>query len=366
MEPAEKPKLNPTRTPTSPSFCSLSSCTSLTTVPASSYSAATESIFPSPTEDLGFTFPLLSSAGPMPVVAAIGSVISPVEPKVEHIEGIADSSPKFPPLQGKSSPDVTSPSGNPSSPRPLELLQSAPIPPFLSKTYEIVDDPSLDRVVSWGPTGQSFVVWDPVDFSREVLPRNFKHNNFSSFVRQLNTYGFHKIDTNRWEFANENFLRGGRSLLKNISRRRCSQALETGTHPNSSMQMELIGTEKLQKLRNDKEMLMQELVKMKQEHLLTLKQMDAMNCRIESAEARQKQVLSFWAKALRNPEFLVQLKQMKAQKEIASSRPTRKFLKQSQPLIERDDNESALQLIENYRLTSQDHCETSVLQGNTW
>eukprot|EP00262_Sarcandra_glabra_P021141 TRINITY_DN8758_c0_g1_i1.p1 TRINITY_DN8758_c0_g1~~TRINITY_DN8758_c0_g1_i1.p1 ORF type:complete len:139 (-),score=19.06 TRINITY_DN8758_c0_g1_i1:500-889(-) len=75
-----------------------------------------------------------------------------------------------------------------SVPRPLESLQCIPIPPFLSKTYDLVDDPSLDPVISWGTGGDSFVVWDTVEFSKAVLPRHFKHNNFSSFVRQLNTY----------------------------------------------------------------------------------------------------------------------------------------------------------------------------------
>lgn len=75
-----------------------------------------------------------------------------------------------------------------SSPQPLEALYETPIPPFLSKTFDLVDDPSLDAIISWGARGDSFVVWDPVQFSRVILPRNFKHNNFSSFVRQLNTY----------------------------------------------------------------------------------------------------------------------------------------------------------------------------------
>ncbi|MCO5610184.1 hypothetical protein L7F22_064420 [Adiantum nelumboides] len=61
-------------------------------------------------------------------------------------------------------------------------------PPFLIKTYDMVEDPSCNHTVSWGHANNSFVVWDPHAFSRELLPRFFKHNNFSSFVRQLNTY----------------------------------------------------------------------------------------------------------------------------------------------------------------------------------
>lgn len=62
------------------------------------------------------------------------------------------------------------------------------LPPFLSKTYEMVDDPSTDSVVSWSQSDKSFVVWNPPEFARVLLPKFFKHNNFSSFIRQLNTY----------------------------------------------------------------------------------------------------------------------------------------------------------------------------------
>jgi heat shock transcription factor len=60
--------------------------------------------------------------------------------------------------------------------------------PFLTKTYQIVDDHTINDVVSWNEDGSSFIVWDPTVFARDLLPKYFKHNNFSSFVRQLNTY----------------------------------------------------------------------------------------------------------------------------------------------------------------------------------
>nr|AUX13102.1 heat stress transcription factor A3A [Lilium longiflorum] len=237
----------------------------------------------------------------------------------------------------------SSPSGG--VPRPLESLNSPQIPPFLSKTYDLVDDPQLDPVISWMPAGDSFVVWDPAEFSRAVLPRNFKHNNFSSFVRQLNTYGFRKVHADRWVFANENFLREKRSLLKNICRRRSSQVQQLGTR-----EVSLVEEGELQKLRREKNMLMQEVLRLKEEHFMTVQQIGTLNQRIQSAEMRQKQMVSFLARLLQNPGFLAHLKHKREQKEIASR--VRRRVIRNQEHGHGDSDVNAEQKIVRYRLES--------------
>ncbi|XP_023003215.1 heat shock factor protein HSF24-like [Cucurbita maxima] len=94
--------------------------------------------------------------------------------------------------------------------------------PFLVKAYQLVDDPATDDIVSWNETGSTFIVWKTSEFASDLLPNYFKHNNFSSFVRQLNTYGFRKIVPDKWEFTNNNFRRGQNELLSKIRRRKSS------------------------------------------------------------------------------------------------------------------------------------------------
>ncbi|XP_041026572.1 heat stress transcription factor B-2a-like [Juglans microcarpa x Juglans regia] len=103
-------------------------------------------------------------------------------------------------------------------------------PPFLSKTYDLLegeddDDRGKLRTVSWNAEGTGFVVWSPAEFSELVLPKYFKHNNFSSFIRQLNTYGFKKTCSKIWEFKHEKFQKGCRHMLVEITRKKCEPSV---------------------------------------------------------------------------------------------------------------------------------------------
>ena len=47
-------------------------------------------------------------------------------------------------------------------------------------------------LITWSEEGNSFIVLDEDEFAKTLIPELFKHNNYASFVRQLNMYGFHK------------------------------------------------------------------------------------------------------------------------------------------------------------------------------
>ncbi|RWR94776.1 heat stress transcription factor B-3-like protein [Cinnamomum micranthum f. kanehirae] len=101
-----------------------------------------------------------------------------------------------------------------------EHVKRATPPSFLLKTHTLVEDPPTNDIISWNDQGTTFIVWRPVELARDLLPTLFKHSNFSSFVRQLNTYGFRKVASGRWEFHHNMFRRGERQLLCEIQRRK--------------------------------------------------------------------------------------------------------------------------------------------------
>ncbi|KAK4775424.1 hypothetical protein SAY87_023385 [Trapa incisa] len=193
------------------------------------------------------------------------------------------------------------------------LGSTGSLPPFLSKTYEMVDDSSSNLIVSWGETNKSFIVWNPPELARVLLPRYFKHNNFSSFIRQLNTYGFKKIDPDKWEFANDDFIKGQPNLMRNIHRRKpvhshSVQNVQTKGSKSLLTESERQGLkDDIGRLQREKESICSEIEKHEEDRVELDLQIQRLKDRFSSMQQRHKSMASSLADVLEKPGLVLTL-----------------------------------------------------------
>ncbi|CAO3594427.1 unnamed protein product [Absidia cylindrospora] len=101
-------------------------------------------------------------------------------------------------------------------------------PAFIVKLYKMLEDDTQD-LICWSINGEYFSVYNSALFSKQVLPQYFKHNNWQSFVRQLNMYGFNKInemiysnlsfENQTWDFKHPHFKRGDFQAMTLVKRK---------------------------------------------------------------------------------------------------------------------------------------------------
>ncbi|KAJ1558726.1 stress-responsive transcription factor hsf1, partial [Cladochytrium tenue] len=165
---------------------------------------------------------------PLPLSAmALGSRTSSVAAPLSVLRQVAT------PASASAAPQRPRPQPPPSSlPAAAAGAVIKGVPAFPNKLYNMVNDERGTGLIHWSDDGQAFVVERHEEFAREVLPRFFKHSNFSSFVRQLNMYGFHKVphlqagslmaeaEPELWEFANPHFQRNQPGLLSLVTRKK--------------------------------------------------------------------------------------------------------------------------------------------------
>ena len=102
------------------------------------------------------------------------------------------------------------------------------IPTFLSKLFDILENEG-ESIISWGEGGKGIVIHDQIAMQKKILPKYYRHCNFSSFTRQLNMYSFRKIRSiqnkknpeqrDKMVFSHDIFQKGQRDLLYSIKRR---------------------------------------------------------------------------------------------------------------------------------------------------
>jgi hypothetical protein len=81
----------------------------------------------------------------------------------------------------------------------------------------LADDPET-FCVAWLPDGKSFIIRNPDEFTRKILPKFFKATKFSSFTRKLYRWGFRQVNRGIGPddpiiFGNEYFQRDDAELM---------------------------------------------------------------------------------------------------------------------------------------------------------
>lgn len=92
---------------------------------------------------------------------------------------------------------------------------------FIEKLVHMLDHVK-PSIMQWSRDGRSFLVHDQKRLSDEVLVHYLRTSNFSSFVRQLNYYGFRKTtrpSSHTFEFRHDQFIRNKPNVVKGIRRR---------------------------------------------------------------------------------------------------------------------------------------------------
>eukprot|EP01132_Coremiostelium_polycephalum_P005937 gene5937-7393_t len=120
----------------------------------------------------------------------------------------------------------------------MSIIARDGVAPFIKSLIQMLETPENSHLIRWGKTSESIVITNCADFETKLLPKYFKTGKFCSFIRQLNIYGFHKVEDEKasvndephhetsesqartFEFANDNFKKNQPDLMVNIKRRK--------------------------------------------------------------------------------------------------------------------------------------------------
>lgn len=120
---------------------------------------------------------------------------------------------------------------------------------FIRKLIEILECKDIYDIICWNVNGTSFIIKNLRTFIEIVLPRFYKHNNMSNFIRQLNMYNFKKlrihaspVDPPQLTYHNPLFIRDNYESISMIDRKagkfRSSAAEKEDEANDSALQIE--------------------------------------------------------------------------------------------------------------------------------
>jgi hypothetical protein len=132
--------------------------------------------------------------------------------------------------------------------------ESTRIPKFITKIFDILENNEFPEALQWNAERATILIKSITELEK-VLPCLFKHKNITSFIRQLNLYGFKKLKSGSSQHAyyHEFFRSGKRNLLRLINRKRDEVAEEYAKtfEGNSEEEETVMETEKYEPQREN-------------------------------------------------------------------------------------------------------------------
>ena len=143
--------------------------------------------------------------------------------------------------------------------------------------------------IRWDEDGKNFTIIDEAGFTKNVLGRYFKHKQFSSFVRQLNMYGFKKVmgvhNTDYSSYYHPCFERDNYELMEKIKRK---------TSVNDKISNEVVNsiTQQVENLQLSNAQFVEEVQHYRQENEALKKQVKIHQEKINQHEAYLQKMLN--------------------------------------------------------------------------
>ena len=102
----------------------------------------------------------------------------------------------------------------------LEARSKQAFPLKLYRMLERAEQNGQDNIISFIDDGKAFAIHKPRAFETDIMPSYFNSHRMSSFQRQLNIYGFERINDGiqKGAYRHKYFVKGKKELLEKIKR----------------------------------------------------------------------------------------------------------------------------------------------------